>query len=221
MNVVNLFLPTMKGTKLSFMRDVLADKKLHLKQNEVIRLDIPAYQELSVKNLYEDALKDPVLTKYLPTKEQLSNKLPEREFFFGVLCTLRKQYMTDIIQAASNKRFKVSDDDPKRQGIAITDGWFTELMKHPYHSSKQPALNLVEKPGTGIFLMKESAKLYKQQRKRTSHALSKRLQQEEVKDGELMQDDEEAEKKRKLADGSAMVVTNTSQQMMQSSAKPK
>jgi hypothetical protein len=203
------------------MRDVLADKKLHLKQNEVIRLDIPAYQELSVKNLYEDALKDPVLTKYLPTKEQLSNKLPEREFFFGVLCTLRKQYMTDIIQAASNKRFKVSDDDPKRQGIAITDGWFTELMKHPYHSSKQPALNLVEKPGTGIFLMKESAKLYKQQRKRTSHALSKRLQQEEVKDGELMQDDEEAEKKRKLADGSAMVVTKPPQQMMQSGAKPK
>ena len=96
-----------------------------------------------------------------------------------------------------------------------------ELMKHPYHSSKQPAVNLVEKPGTGIFLMKESAKLYKQQRKRTSHALSKRLQQEEVKDGELMQDDEEAEKKRKLADGSAMVVTKPPQQMMQSGAKPK
>ena len=36
----------MKRTKLSFMSDVLADKKLHLKQNEVIRLDIPAYQEL-------------------------------------------------------------------------------------------------------------------------------------------------------------------------------
>ena len=95
----------MKGTKLSFMRDVLADKKLHLKQNEVIRLDIPAYQELSVKNLYEDALKDPVLTKYLPTKEQLSNTLPEREFFFGIPCTLRKQYMKDIIHAASSKRF--------------------------------------------------------------------------------------------------------------------
>jgi len=88
---VNVFLPTMKGTKLSFMRDVLADKKLHLKQNEVIRLDIPGYQELSVKNLYEDAMQDPVLAKYLPTKEQLSNKLPEFEFFFGILCTLRKQ----------------------------------------------------------------------------------------------------------------------------------
>ena len=136
MHAVNVFLPSMKGTKLSFMRDILADKKLHLKQNEVIRLDIPGYQEISVKNLYEDALKDPELKKYLPTKEQLSNKLPEREFFFGVLCTLRKQYMQDIIEEASKKRFKLEDDDPKKQGIAISDGWFTELMKHPYHSSK-------------------------------------------------------------------------------------
>ena len=46
----------MKGTKLSFMRDVLSDKKLRLKQIEVIRLDIPGYQEFSVKNLYEDAM---------------------------------------------------------------------------------------------------------------------------------------------------------------------
>jgi hypothetical protein len=66
---VNVFLPSMKATKLSFLRDILADKKSHLKQNEVIRLEIPNYQELSVKNLYEDAMKDPVLTKYLPTKE--------------------------------------------------------------------------------------------------------------------------------------------------------
>jgi hypothetical protein len=66
---VNVFLPSMKATKLSFLRDILAEKKSHLKQNEVIRLEIPNYQELSVKNLYEDAMKDPVLTKYLPTKE--------------------------------------------------------------------------------------------------------------------------------------------------------
>ena len=77
-----------------------------------------------MKNLYEDAMKDAVLSKYLPTKEQLSGKLPEREFFFGVLCTLRKQYMQDIISDASKKRFKINDEDSKRTGIAITDGWF-------------------------------------------------------------------------------------------------
>ena len=49
---MKVILPTMKGTNLSLMQDVLADKKLHLKQNEVTPLDIPAYYELSVKNLY-------------------------------------------------------------------------------------------------------------------------------------------------------------------------
>lgn len=72
------------------MRDILSDTKLHLKQNEVIHLEIPAYQELSVKALYPDAMNDPVLKMYLPNQEQLSGKLPERDFFFGVLCSLKK-----------------------------------------------------------------------------------------------------------------------------------
>ena len=40
---MKVFLPSIKATKLSFIRDILSDKKLHLKQNEVIRLDIPNY----------------------------------------------------------------------------------------------------------------------------------------------------------------------------------
>ena len=32
-------------------------------------MEVPAYQEISVKNLYEDALSDPELEKYLPTKQ--------------------------------------------------------------------------------------------------------------------------------------------------------
>ena len=93
-------------------------------------------------------------------------------------------------------------------------------MKHPYHSSKQHVINTVEKPGTGIFLMKEHAKLYKAQRQRTVHTLYKRLQHEELKDDELMRDDRGADKKKKLGDGTAMTITNPPQQMMQSSAKP-
>ena len=69
--------------------------------------------------------------------------------------------------------------------------------------------------------MKEHAKLYKAQRQRTVHTLSKRLQHEEVKDDELMRDDRGADKKKKLGDGIAQVITNPPQQMMQSSAKPK
>jgi len=40
-------------------------------------LEIPSYEEISVKSLYPDAMADPVLSRYLPSKEQVSNKLPE------------------------------------------------------------------------------------------------------------------------------------------------
>ena len=117
-------------------------------------MEVPAYQEISVKNMYADALKDDLLVKYLPSKEQFSGRLPEREFFFGILCTLRSQYMKDIIAKAHKSRYTVAEDDPKKHGIAISDAWIAELEKHPYHSSNLSYVTLIEKPGTGIFLIK-------------------------------------------------------------------
>lgn len=101
----------MKGTSLAFLRDILKEDKLHLKTNEVIHLEVPSYAELSVKNMYPDAVQDGVLAKYLPSKEQLSDRLPEKNFFFGVLSTLKRQYMTDVITEAHAKRYKLQDDD--------------------------------------------------------------------------------------------------------------
>jgi hypothetical protein len=82
-------------------------------------MEVPCYQEISVKNLYEDAMKDELLMKYLPTKEQLSGRLPERDFFFGLMCTLRNQYMKGIIAGAHKARYKVAKDDTKKQAISI------------------------------------------------------------------------------------------------------
>jgi len=118
------------------MRDILSEQKLFLRQNEVNHMEVPHYQEISVKNLYDDAMADEILSKYLPTKEQLGNRLPERDFFFGIVGTLRNQYMNDVIAEAHKKRFSVADDDAKKEGILISDAWLAELQKQPYHSSK-------------------------------------------------------------------------------------
>jgi len=173
--IVNVFLPSMHGTKVGFMRDILSEAKMCLKQNEVNHMEVPCYQEISVKNLYADAMKDELLTKYLPTKEQLSGRLPERGFFFGLLCTLRNQYMRDIIAAAQKARFTVEEGASGEKGIAISEAWMAELQKHPYHSSKLLLLILVGKAGTGIFLMKESSKLYRPHKEREQRQLAKRL----------------------------------------------
>ena len=58
----------MHGTKIGFMRDLLSETKMCLKQNEVNHMELPHYHKISVKNMYEDALKDELLVKYLPSK---------------------------------------------------------------------------------------------------------------------------------------------------------
>jgi len=83
--------------------------------------------------------------------------------------------MRDIIAEAYKARYTVSEEDPKNHGIAISDSWLAELDKHPYHSSKTSLIILVEKPGTGIFLMKESSKLYRPHKEREPRKLGKRL----------------------------------------------
>ena len=50
-----------------------------------------------------------------------------------------------------------------------------ELQKHPYNSSKHSMLTLIGKPGTAIFLMKESSKLYRLHKEREQRKLIKRL----------------------------------------------
>ena len=78
--------------------------------------------------------------------------------------------MKDIIADAQKASYTVPEDDPKKQGILISDAWMAKL-----HSIKIHLFTFVEKPGTGIFLMKESSKMYRPQKKRENRRLTKRL----------------------------------------------
>ena len=127
------------------MKDILKDEKRALRVNEVVHLDVPLYPEISVKNLYDDAMADPDVAKYLPSQEQMGGRLPERDFFFGILGTLKRQYLTDIIKDAHDKRFKVTDEENKKDSILISDAWLEELNKHPYFSSKLSHTHMLQR----------------------------------------------------------------------------
>ncbi len=102
---MGLFLPSHKVIKLAFLRAIFCNKKKALKQTSVHSIVVPHYEELSVKNLYHDAMKDDLVKDYLPELEHNSNRFPERDFFFRILGTLRPQYLKKIIDDA----YKVSN----------------------------------------------------------------------------------------------------------------
>lgn len=91
--IVGLYLPSYDSTKLAFIRAILQDKKKVFKTTQMLHVNVPRYEELSVKNLYHDVMGDLEVNSYLPELEQSSNKLPEREFFFAILGTVKPNYL--------------------------------------------------------------------------------------------------------------------------------
>ena len=128
-------MPTQKGTKVIFLRAIFCNKKKALKQTSLTKVVVPYYEELSVKNLYGDAMKDELVKDYLPELEQNSNRFPEREFFFGILNYLRPQYLKKIIEDANKVRYEADANDPQKDFIMLDTPWYEELMKYPYISS--------------------------------------------------------------------------------------
>ena len=130
-------MPTQKGTKVSFLRAIFCNKKKAMKQINVRSVVVPHYEELSINNIYADAMKDELIKDYLPELEQNSNRFPEREFFFGVLGTLRPLYLRKIINDANKVRYEADVNDPQKDFIMLDTPWYEELMKYPYFSSKK------------------------------------------------------------------------------------
>ena len=82
-------------------------------------------------------MKDELVKDYLPDLEGNFNRVPEREFFFGILGTLRPLYLKKIIEDANKVRYEADDKDPAKDVIMLDEDWYKELIKYPYFSSKK------------------------------------------------------------------------------------
>ena len=79
-------------------------------------------------------------------------------------------------------------------------------MKHPYHSRKIQHVTYVGKPGTGVYLLRESAKVSKEIKNRRMVTLSKRLGAEEYKNDGNSSSNPASAKFKKGADGKPIAV---------------
>ena len=88
-----------------FLRQILAEDKQLLKMSEVKQVNIPKFDELSVKNLFPKFKEDADVMSYLPDRLP-SGKLPDRTYFFNVLNTVRPEYVKEMVEHANKLRFK-------------------------------------------------------------------------------------------------------------------
>ena len=97
---------------------------------------VPKFEELSVNNLYKDALQDPEISPYLPSPEQSAKQLPERDFLFNIIRTIKQDYLKQIINEPNKNSNAIEDQKIKKDYIMRDDPRLDELTKPPYYSSK-------------------------------------------------------------------------------------
>ena len=93
------YLPDESIVNKDFLKEVLAGNKALLKKADVRRVQVPHYDELSVRRVFPMFKADKVFQQYFPSSYP-KDKGPPRQYFFDVLNTLYPDYLTEIMSHA-------------------------------------------------------------------------------------------------------------------------
>ena len=107
----DVHLPSRKNCSLLFLQQMAEGTKKTIERSKVPSNSVPQWPELSVKLLSSLVMADPVLKDYFPDKFR-SGKLPERDFFWGVVFAIKPAFGKAIVNwplssATSPRRVKL------------------------------------------------------------------------------------------------------------------
>ena len=72
---------------------------------------------------------------YFPD-QMAQNRLPDREYMFTILNTLKPDYVKKIVLHASNMRHSAEGKSEQTEQITISDAWWKKLHEIPFVSCK-------------------------------------------------------------------------------------
>ncbi len=118
-----------------FLKEVLTEDKALLRLDQVSRVNVPLYDELSVANIWPMMKIDEKFMMYFPTK-MAKNRLPDRGYMFNILNTFQPNYLQALIKHANDQRNSVSNEAIAREAIEVSDDWWNALNSVPFISRK-------------------------------------------------------------------------------------
>ena len=125
-----------------FLKDVFAGKKQLLMKKEVNYIYVPHYDELSVKALWPDVKKDPIVMSYFPA-DYPKGRGPPRDYFFNIVNTKLPDYLQQLLEHANKQRMSAEGQGQQTEAIQISQYWEEQLKAMPYLSSKYPSSSFI------------------------------------------------------------------------------
>ena len=116
------YLPPAPTINKDFLKQVLADQKQLIRKEDVSFIEVPHYDELSVKALWPQFVQDDLFARYFPD-EYPKDKGPPREYFFNILNTLYPDYLGQVMSHANEQRMSAEGEIGKSEAIQISEFW--------------------------------------------------------------------------------------------------
>ena len=118
-NSLQFYLPDEGVINKDFLKDVLAGKKQLFKKQAVTTIEVPHYDELSVKKIFPELKGDKAFMSYFPDKFP-KGKGPPRDYFFNILNTLYPDYLGKLMEHAAKQRMTTEGEEMQKQSIEIS-----------------------------------------------------------------------------------------------------
>ena len=145
---LQLYVPPDKMLNRDFIKQLLTEEKKLLELGEVRHVQVPRYDELSVKTFWPLMHPDAAFMRYMPDPTK-DGRLPEREYFWNVLHTLQPAYVQRLIQHANEQRMTAQEEGAGADAIEISEEWWDKLNALPFVSQTR---------GKTLHLLKKQAK---------------------------------------------------------------
>jgi hypothetical protein len=136
-HVADVHLPSKKNCSLQFLQQLAEGSKKMVERAKVPANRVPQWPELSVKLLSPNVLADAQLKDYFPDKFR-AGKMPERDFFWGVIFAVKPLFGKAIIQEAMELRNKAPqgfETDQTKQ-LVIESSILQKMLSAPQFTGK-------------------------------------------------------------------------------------
>ena len=123
-----MWLPEKKKCSKGFLAKVLSGQKELFESREIVQYNFKeSWPEFAIKNVWHLVNDEPELLKYLPDDDIEKKQYPDRNFFWGVLSTVREEWTKNYIDEVVANRNRQVPDPLCKKIIAITDKWKEKL----------------------------------------------------------------------------------------------
>ena len=127
--------------------------------SEVRFCNVPAFDEIGVKNLYAKIIKKEGMAALFPDKYP-KGRSAERQYMYNCLNTLHPDVVKNIIEFANSQRYTVDNDKVKQNAIEMTEEWKEELQKMPFISKQKGRMSHLLKIKSKVGIVHSERKTY-------------------------------------------------------------